>query len=165
MRTNHILRILTICMTFLAVLVTSACAPATGQKLSIQYYSPLKNAIYVSTGATIAVRYGPLLTQKSISALHFEITGSQSGVHLGHTLLADDQKTVIFKPDSRFTPGETVKVVLNSLHMSWLTAYPSLSYSFTVALNQKPGGVGAHPAPPPDNPPNAAYPKIGRAHV
>ncbi len=160
MKSNRILQYIIACLSLLAVIVTAGCGPATDQKLGIQYYSPLKDAIFVSTGATVAVRYGPLLTEKNISGLRFEITGSQSGVHSGHTILADDQKTVIFKPDSKFTPGETVKVALNSLRMSWLTAYPSLSYSFTVAQNQKPGGVGATPAPPPDNKPNSAFPNF-----
>ena len=57
-----------------------------------------------------SVRYGPELNEKSLATLTFTVTGSKSGPHAGQTILADDQKTVIFKPAVRFTPGEQVKV-------------------------------------------------------
>jgi len=158
MKSIRTIRFFTASISFLAVLIVTACAPAPASQADVQYYSPLKDANFVSTGATVAVRYGPSLTQKNVSMLRFQVTGSQSGVHSGHTILADDQKTVIFKPDSRFTPGEKVNVELNALRLSWRTVYASLSYSFTVALDQKPGGVGATPAGPPDKSPAPAFP-------
>ncbi len=160
MKSKGILRILIANVSLLAVLIASACSPSGSSALKPQYVSPLADAEYVSLGATIAVRYGPDLNKKNIEDLKFNVTGSQSGVHAGQVILADDHKTVIFKPEARFSPGETVNVTLNSLRMNWLTAYTPLAYSFTVAANQKPGGVGATPAPPPDSKPESAFPNF-----
>ncbi len=160
MKPIHVLRNLTVGISLLAIVAASACSSvaAASKEPQPQYYSPLTNANFVSTGATIAVRYGPQLTAKNVSSLKFNVTGSQSGVHSGQTILADDQKTVIFKPASKFTPGETVNVNLNSLRTSWTSGYAPLAYSFTVAANQQPGGVGATPAGAPDGPPKSAFP-------
>src|SRR5512138_2276805 len=98
MKPTRILRLITFGVSLLAILAVSACAPTSAQQTSIQYYSPLKGADYVSTGATVAVRYGPSLTQKNISGLKFNVTGTQSGTHAGHVILARDSQTVIFKP-------------------------------------------------------------------
>ncbi len=126
-----------------------------------QYYSPLENAEYVSTGATIIVRYGPLLNDGDIDGLAFTVQGARSGVHMGQTILADDHKTVIFKPYDPFTPGEDVSVNVNSLLLEDGTVYPALSYSFTVAKNQQPGTAGSSQLsnpPIPAKPPRSAFP-------
>ncbi len=136
--------------------------PLPPQSLGIQYYSPMQNALYVSKGATIIVRYGPALTNQDISGLKFVVQGSQSGLHAGQTILADDHKTVIFKPSTLFTPGEQVTVNVNDLKLDSAT-YPSLSYSFTVAINQQSGSPGSSElaAPPiPDRPPLSAFPNF-----
>src|SRR5271157_4947959 len=67
------------------------------QALAPQYYSPLQNAKYVSKAATIVVRYGPVLSDQNLDELKFIIRGSESGLHAGQIILADDHKTVIFK--------------------------------------------------------------------
>ncbi len=77
-----------------------------------QYFSPLQNAEYVSRAATILVRYGPILSDHDIDGLKFQIQGSTSKDHAGRTILADDHKTVIFKPDDPFTPGEKSRSAL-----------------------------------------------------
>ena len=89
--------------------------PPPPEALGIQYYSPLENAEYVSKAATIVVRYGPVLTAQNLAGLQFVVQGLQSGLHAGQTILADDHKTVIFKPSNPFTPGEGVTVELNGL--------------------------------------------------
>jgi len=129
----------------------------TSSAMEPQYYSPLNNAEYVSTGATIIVRYGPTLTDQSIAGLKFGVQGSQSGLHTGQTILADDHKTIIFKPSQRFTAGEQVQVNVNSLQVDLETSYGPLAYSFSVAANQQPGGVGASTSLP-DTAPQPAYP-------
>ena len=126
-----------------------------------RYYSPLQNAEYVSKAATIVVRYGPVLSARNLEGLKFTIRGSKSGPHAGHTILADDQKTVIFKPDFLFTPGEQVAVNVTSLQLNSQTSYPALAYTFKVAINQQPGSPGSNSlsAPPtPDKPPRSAFP-------
>jgi len=135
--------------------------PLPPDSLGIQYYSPLQDAEYVSKSATVVVRYGPVLTSQNLAGLKFVVQGLQSGLHVGQTILADDRKTVIFKPFDPFTPGEQVTVNLNSLVLDSQHAYPSLSYSFTVAANQMPGSPGSSElsAPPiPAGPPRSAFP-------
>jgi hypothetical protein len=126
-----------------------------------QYYSPLQNAKYVSKAATIVVRYGPVLSDQNLTDLKFIVRGSESGIHVGQTILADDHKTVIFKPSNPFTPGEQVSVNINGLHLDSRTIYPAYSYTFTVAINQQPGTPGSSElsAPPiPPYAPRSAFP-------
>jgi hypothetical protein len=142
MKPTKIVRVLIANVTILAVFAATACVPSAAAKtLAPEYYSPLKDANYVSKGATIAVRYGPALNERNIQGLKFIVSGSKSGLHSGQTVLADDRQTVIFKPAVPFTPGEQVKVQLNNLRLNWRTYYDPLSYTFTVAVNQQPGEV------------------------
>jgi outer membrane protein assembly factor BamB len=137
--------------------------PATSRPVShgAQYYYPVQNAQLVSKGATIIVRYGPTLTPSDIKALKFTLRGSRSGLHGGKIVLADDHKTVIFKPDEQFTPGESVSVKVGALQLNGQDTYVPITYSFTVATNQQPGTAGsdqlANP-PVPDKPPRSAFP-------
>ena len=121
------------------VLSLAACSPSVSTKpLAPQYYSPLQNAEYVSTGATIAVRYGPTLNDQNRAEVKFSVQGAKSGAHAGQTILADDHKTVIFKPSQPFTPGEQVKIDVSGLSLDPQHNYGPLSYSVTIATNQNP---------------------------
>jgi hypothetical protein len=151
----------------------SACTPILLQPYVLQsrsslsfppkYYAPLQDAQFVSKAATIIVRYGPVLSDQDVRALDFTVKGTKSGLHKGRAILADDHKTVIFKPDQPFTPGEKVSVDINSLDLKDEATYPSLSYTFTVATNQQPGTPGssqlANP-PIPEKPPRSAFPNF-----
>jgi hypothetical protein len=75
------------------------------------------------------------------------VQGQQSGTHSGQTSLADDGKTIIFKPTHAFTPGEQVQVSVEPFSPDQQTNYSPFAYNFTVAVNQKPGGVGASSQP------------------
>jgi len=112
-----------------------------------EYVSPIDNASFVSKGTSIAVRYGPILNEANLSGLGFAVQGRESGAHPGRALLADDRKTIIFKPDQAFSPGEEVQVSIDSLSLDDQTAYSPLSFKFSVAKNQQPGGVGASSQP------------------
>jgi hypothetical protein len=160
MKATRIIRLLLYVISLVAVLAASGCAPAASSSLKPLYFSPLENAELVSTGATLAVRYGPVLTAKNVAGLKFDVTGSQSGLHAGKTLLADDHRTVIFEPSVSFTPGEKVQFTLNSLRLNWRTVYMPLSYSFTVAAHQKPGGVPVAAPATPDQAPRSAFPNF-----
>jgi hypothetical protein len=159
----------------LSLVALSACAPLSfawnlseslpNAKLSVspapEYYSPLQGAQYVSKAATIIIRYGPLLTDEDLGSFDFAIQGSRSGAHSGQIILADDHRTVIFRPDVGFTPGEKVAVEINALQLDAQTSYPPISYAFTVAINQRPGTPGSSQlsAPPiPAKPPRSAFP-------
>jgi hypothetical protein len=112
-----------------------------------QYYSPLQNANYVSKDATIILRYGPSLTPQIAEGLNIIVSGAQSGGHSGKIVLADDHKTIIFKPDQPFTPGEQVRVNVGSLRSDANTLFGPLAYTFTVATNQQPGTVASTGVP------------------
>jgi hypothetical protein len=140
--------------------VTPMPLPGTGNSAGLlppQYYSPLQNAEYVSKSTTIAVRYGLALSSQNLASLKFSVMGSISGMHSGKMILADDHQTVIFKPDQPFAPGERVEVSLNSLQVDAETAYAPLTYRFSVAINQQPGGVAASNQVP-SAPPRSAFP-------
>ncbi len=138
---------------FFGALLLPACTVSP-----IQYISPLPNAQYVSKGTTIIVRYGPTISQQDVSGLNFVVTGSQSGTHAGQKILADDQKTVIFKPNQPFTAGERVKVSVNSMQLGLKTTFNPISYSFTVSVKQGSGSPGAASTPPPAKPDASAFP-------
>jgi hypothetical protein len=141
------------------VLSLAACSPSISTKpLAPQYYSPLQNAEYVSTGATVSVRYGPTLSDQNLAEMKFTVQGAKSGAHAGQTILADDHKTVIFKPSQPFTPGEQVKIDVSGLSLDPQHNYGPLSYSVTIATNQKPGSPGSSNAAPPSGPPKSAFP-------
>jgi hypothetical protein len=138
------------------IFTSAACTSAAMRVNGPQYLSPVRNAKYVSTGATIVVRYGPDLSESTASNLTFNVNGSRSGVHDGQTILADDHKTVIFKPKDAFTPGERVQVDISGVQADSGTRFQSLSYTFDVASNQQPGSIPS--GPPPANPPRSAFP-------
>lgn len=123
-----------------------------------EYYAPLKNAEYVSKDATIAIRYGPQLNKQVLSKLKFIVLGTQSGLHSGSSLLADDQKTVIFKPDRPFTPGEQVKADVNGLRLDSGEVYVGLSYTFKISQHQESGTVTSLTPDPADDKPRSAFP-------
>jgi hypothetical protein len=141
----------------LSILTLSSCSNAA---TSPQYYSPLENAQYVSPGTTIVVRYGPELSDQNLAGIRLTVQGAQSGSHAGQTILADDRKTVIFRPAVPFTPGEQVQVDIKSLSLDRQTKFRPLSYSFAVAADQKPGSVVSGSPNPPSSAPQSAFPNF-----
>ncbi len=135
---------------------SSACSALALQTYAPEYISPIENARYVSTGATIIVRYGPVLERSMLPSIKFSVTGSKSGAHAGQTILADDHRTVIFKPTNAFAPGERVRVDVNPLQLDPSLRFAALAYSFDVAANQRSGSVAV--GKPPANPPRSAFP-------
>jgi len=113
----------------------------------LAYYSPLANAQYVSKNDTIILRFGPALNADNLANLVVSPTGAKSGLHDGKLILADDRRTVIFKPNQAFTPGEQVTVQVSSLSVSIGVAYQPLNYSFTVAANQQTAVVASNTVP------------------
>ncbi len=149
MHVGKVLKFLLAGAGLLLALLASTYAPSAAQPYAApQYYSPLQNAEYVSTGATIAVRYGPVLDAGNLADLKFTVWGLKSGLHNGQTLLAADRKTVIFKPASPFSPGEQVRVDVGSLVLDGQTRFRPLSYTFTVATHQRPGSPITTSVPP-----------------
>jgi hypothetical protein len=125
-----------------------------------EYFSPLRNAEFVSKAATIAIRFGPVVTEAVVKKLGFIVRGRESGLHSGKAILADDQQTVIFEPDLPFAPGEQVKVDINGVRLGAGATFSGLSYTFTVSQHQESGTVASLTPDPPDNPPRSAFPEF-----
>lgn len=94
----------------------------------IDYLHPLPESKYVSPSTTIIVL--PHESQKPFHTKNFQfrVTGNESGLYSGETILSSDERTFIFKPRSRFTPGEKVTVTLKSKLMS-----DDFTFTFTVS--------------------------------
>lgn len=97
------------------------------------YTSPRPGAAMVSRETTIAVRAVETLDASCLRALRFEVRGNVSGDHAGQTVLADDNRTVIFKPDQPFALGERVNVTIDpaSQHVTCGSLRP-WTYDFTI---------------------------------
>ena len=83
-----------------------------GIKEDYQYLSPLPNAVLVQPGTDFIIRQGNDIDPSTLSDEFIEINGSKSGIHQGKVILSDDEKTIIFKPNTPFELGEIVNVLV-----------------------------------------------------
>ncbi|MCL4487616.1 MAG: aryl-sulfate sulfotransferase [Chloroflexi bacterium] len=115
--------------------------PAIAQTTQgLEYVSPLPGAQLVSAETTIAVRPGQSLVPGTVNAALFSVVGAKSGEHRGSAVLADDSKTVIFKPEQPFLAGEEVTVALHQgLKTTSGQSVAPASFHFTIS---------PHPAAP-----------------
>ncbi|MCL5997223.1 MAG: aryl-sulfate sulfotransferase [Chloroflexi bacterium] len=79
-----------------------------------EYVSPQPGARFVSPRTTIAIRPGEFIDPRTLDRASFDVVGTKSGIHHGSAILADDGKTIVFKPAQPFALAETVTVVLNA---------------------------------------------------
>jgi hypothetical protein len=145
MKTIKYLFIMTI---FLSVIILSGCNASSKDP---QFLSPESGAEYVSPQTTIILRFGPMLNQQNVTSLQFDVKGAKSGTHVGKTILADDQKTVIFEPTQAFIPGEQVTVKINNLQINYNQTYGPISFQFNIASNMQnsaPAGSAVATSPP-----------------
>jgi hypothetical protein len=109
-----------------------------------QYLSPVPGSKYVSPNSTIFVRFSRIspfdLTNLSV---FIEVTGEKSGRLSGQTIIASDKRTIIFKPESGFSPGEKVRVTLTPrLPASLQEKTKPYSYQFSVSERPvRPGSI------------------------
>lgn len=92
-------------MAAVALLIVTPHVRANSSKF--QYISPRPDAKYVSRGTTLAFRTKAAGTP---SIPEISVSGSASGAHTGAWIIADDGRTVIFRPANEFAPGEHVTV-------------------------------------------------------
>lgn len=133
-----------LCLALLGVCLLLITEPAAAQNLSAPIYiSPLPNAKFVSPGTTIAVRFREIFSSAALNDIRVQVTGTKSGAHRGSVILAQDKKTVIFKPAQSFTAGEEVHVAISagSGLFSGRPLMTPLAYSFSVSP------AAARPAP------------------
>ncbi len=98
------------------------------------YISPRPEARFVPPETTITLRNGKLLDENSLSASFFTVVGEQSGIHPGTLLLAEDGKTLIFRPDQPFAAGERVTShVAPGLRTTGGEVLDGVSFQFTIS--------------------------------
>jgi hypothetical protein len=98
------------------------------------YLFPGPGAKYVHPNSTIIVRFR-YISPEDLTNLEtlFIVSGEESGSLSGNTIVASDGRTVIFKAEKSFEPGEKVKVIVNP----YISGFPvnnmePLNYEFTV---------------------------------
>lgn len=112
----------------------STSASASPREPNFEYISPRPGARLVSPQTTIAVRPGDLLGETGLASGLFAVRGSASGQHRGAVVLADDRRTVIFRPERAFAPGESVQVTLRPGPRTAAGArLGGLSFEFTIS--------------------------------
>ena len=75
-----------------------------------QYISPVPGSSMNMPGTNIIIRQGNYINPVSLSSGNIQIKGSGSGIHFFKIKLADDRKTILINPVSKFSLGETVEV-------------------------------------------------------
>jgi hypothetical protein len=79
-----------------------------------QYIYPIPDSKYISTETTLIFRFNEKWQNViNPSLLVINVKGQKSGVHPGKVILADDQKTIIFKPLQKFALHETVFIEID----------------------------------------------------
>ena len=106
-----------------------AAHPAT-----LHYLSPANGSQFVQPDATLALRLDGPIDPASLSAALFSVVGAVSGSHTGQALLADDGRTVVFKPKLPFTPNEQVSLAIERGLMTQAGAvYSGLQAQFHIS--------------------------------
>jgi hypothetical protein len=100
----------------------------------IVYVSPLPESKYITPGSNIIIRSNENLSTNAIQDDLFEVVGNTSGRHDGKVILTDDQRTVLFLPETPFSLGETVNVSMTNPAVS-VTGDSVLlrPFSFTIS--------------------------------
>lgn len=96
---------------------------------------PRPGAKLVSPRSDIVIRPGSALAPLDVEAeALFRVSGSYSGAIRGAVFLAEDRKTLIFRPERSFQPGETVTVRLRrGLRTVRGTEIDALDFRFAVS--------------------------------
>ena len=118
---------------FLLLLLASYCTYS--QQSGFQFISPSPGSRLHHRETTISIRKGPVLSwTTSLPGSAIQLSGSVSGQHTYSTILSDDKRTLIIKPDVPFTLGETVTVSLDDqLKTETGSSVGPLQFSFTIS--------------------------------
>jgi hypothetical protein len=85
---------------------------------NIVYISPLPGSNYITPSSNIILRADVHLSPNTTQDGLFNVVGSSSGKHDGKVILADDQQTVLFQPETPFALGESVSVSMTHYLLS-----------------------------------------------
>jgi len=80
---------------------------------NFEYVNPIPNSSYASVKTCILIRQGSVINKASLNASLIRVVGTKSGTHTGKLSISDDNKTIIFTPDTYFQTDEDVTVTLN----------------------------------------------------
>ena len=106
---------------------------------SVQYISPLHQSELNSRSSEIIIRQGGEIDRASLSADLFSVMGENSGIQTGTVIPSTDGKTIIFRPDNLFDPGEKISVTINEgLREQNGNTVPSFDFTFRVTTLEKP---------------------------
>jgi hypothetical protein len=129
----------------LALLIGSMATPLTAAAASLQaprvrYLSPAPGARLVLPETNIIVRLDRAPEPDAmLDPTAIVVLGSRSGTHTGTTRLAEDGRTLLFRPDREFVWGEKVTVRLAQPMLQGAATSPErISFSFTIASAKPP---------------------------
>jgi len=99
-------------ITCIILLFTSLISFAQTNNInSYLYISPVPGSSMILPESNIIIRQGDLIDKSTLYGNDLVVVvGSKSGNHYGRLILSDDGKTIIFKPDKKFSTGEMVTV-------------------------------------------------------
>jgi hypothetical protein len=103
---------------------------------NIIYLSPYPNSKFNSPATNIIIRTKNLAGINSAGINNIlSVVGFESGPHSGKITIADDNRTILFKPDIPFSNGESVTVKLNDgLTYNDGSKIGGTSFNFSVSL-------------------------------
>jgi len=98
------------------------------------YVFPGSNARYVDPNTSVILRFKHILPGQITNLGSFiKVQGEQSGEHPGKTYVASDNRTVIFKPDTKYINGEKVNIQISPEYEELLnTKIEPISYCFFI---------------------------------
>lgn len=106
---------------------------------TVQYISPVDGSELNSRASQIIIRQGNDIDCSSITPEIFTVIGENSGLHFGDVILSTDGKTIIFKPEKKFDPGEQVQIRINDgLKLQNGHVVPAFDFSFKITSLDKP---------------------------
>jgi hypothetical protein len=80
---------------------------------TVDYISPKDSSTLVSLSTNIILKSHEDIDLSSLSPSEFSVLGSVSGLHTGVARLSDDNKTILFIPNTQFAANEDVRVVVH----------------------------------------------------
>jgi hypothetical protein len=98
-------------LTSVLALLALGSAPALAGP-ALVYVSPLPGAERLRPETTLIARFDRELGLSEVAPGTFRVHGSASGDHAGSTVLSDDRRTVVFRPERPFAAGERVEAVV-----------------------------------------------------
>ena len=103
-----------------------------------QYVFPNQDSKYVHPNSTIILRFENIAPEElmNLNTL-IKVSGKESGHHFGETIIASDNRTLIFESEKSYELGEKVEVTIDPRLSNFnVNSIKPLNYEFTV-LDEK----------------------------